>query len=738
MAATSHTYYRDRMAQLGITPELNQVTIADDSPAGKHIAQCFSEDRRTGEILIHYFNLLGEVEYYESGKWRKATPYRVKRLRTPKGDKKYQHPSGTATRLYLTPSIIQAYQEATPLNTLFVTEGQFKAFKGHLHQLPIVGISGIWGFRKAQQNRFKDALLELIKTCQVRNLVLLFDADCRDLRPKPDQDLARRLQSFYGAARAFRECAKPYELDAYLAWIHPTLSPEPPKGLDDLYLTFPSKAADITQDLLALTAGQTYAEVHNMTDTSLTRLKSLFFLDRVDRFYEQFKDQIGEEEFQWNHGRYRYDPDQDHVEVIRHPDADKFVRIGCDYYKEIEVINSKGETHQVLKPWTIGVIRQDYLIESRLPRFLEWIEKYDTMANLPDHTANFQRKIITPKGTVAYNLYHPLSHQPRPGTWSTIEGFLKHIFGEELAPSGHPRYLLGLDYLTVLYREPWQKLPIIVLVNREGGTGKSTFMFFLQRIFGQNATLCGNDDLTDSFNSSWVTKLLALIDEGVIEKRMVLEKVKSMATSPTSKLHAKGRDKTQIDLFVKFVFTSNDEDHCIPIRSEETRFWVIKVPVINGKENPDLLEQMTLEIPAFLHHLRERSYTHPRYGRLWFNPAHLKTPALERLINASRPWLEKELHETIREQLLDFQVPEISLTLTRIELLVNKNRRYHTFEIKRILQEKWKLTPKNSTYHSYSWAGSGHTRHIIKTKEKGRFYTFEAREFLEEEEVPSK
>ncbi|RMG67872.1 MAG: hypothetical protein D6722_12510, partial [Bacteroidetes bacterium] len=325
-------------------------------------------------------------------------------------------------------------------------------------------------------------------------------------------------------------------------------------------------------------------------------------------------------------------------------------------------------------------------------------------------------------------------HRPRAGEWPKIEGFLKHVFGEAPAPGGHPRYLMAIDYLTILWTQPAHKLPILVLVNELGGTGKSTFINLLRAIFGANATYCANDDLTDSFNSSWATKLIALIDEGLIEKRVVLEKVKSMTTSPRVKLHGKGKDKVEGDLFVKFVFTSNDEDNCIPITPTERRFWVIKVPQLQGEDNPDLLDEMCAEIPAFLHHLENRDLIHKRKGQLWFAPEDLQTPALHRLIKGSKSWLEKEIRIMVREKLLDYEVDELCLSYTDIETEVCKHRRWQRWEIIKTLQDRMKIKPENSSYLRHYWVGEGPNRQLESTRDRGRFYRFHADDHLEPHE----
>ena len=157
-------------------------------------------------------------------------------------------------------------------------------------------------------------------------------------------------------------------------------------------------------------------------------------------------------------------------------DEAKFLRIGTLIY--LKEINPSGQ--EQLLPWSTAAIYQDYgkdrgnEIISKMPKYVGW-------ANEPSHT-NYQQVIGK-----WLNLYQPLTHEPRAGVdFPKTRIFLQHIFGQH--------YELGLDYLQLLYIQPKQKLPILMLVSRERNTGKSTFLKFLKAIFGRNATFNTNED----------------------------------------------------------------------------------------------------------------------------------------------------------------------------------------------------------------------------------------------------
>ena len=103
------------------------------------------------------------------------------------------------------------------------------------------------------------------------------------------------------------------------------------------------------------------------------------------------------------------------------------------------------------------------------------------------------------------NLYEPIGHQPKEGEFLHIESRIRHIFGEQ--------YELGMDYLQLLYLQPVQELPILLMVSEERNTGKSTFLNFLKDVFQNNVTFNTNEDSISQFNADWAGKLLIVVGE---------------------------------------------------------------------------------------------------------------------------------------------------------------------------------------------------------------------------------
>ena len=205
------------------------------------------------------------------------------------------------------------------------------------------------------------------------------------------------------------------------------------------------------------------------------------------------------------------------------------------------------------------------------------------------------------------NLYEPIDHKPMEGDFPSIRLLVKHIFGEQ--------YELGMDYLQLLYLQPIQKLPILLLVSEERNTGKSTFLNFLKALFQNNVTFNTNEDFRSQFNSDWAGKLLIVVDEVLLSRREDSERLKNLSITLSYKVEAKGKDRDEISFFAKFVLCSNNEYLPVIIDAGETRYWVRKIDRLQS-DDTDFLQKLKAEIPAFLYHLQHRQLSTEKESRM--------------------------------------------------------------------------------------------------------------------------
>lgn len=742
------SYFESRIVdELGVTDELNEIKLKfedlDANRVYETVHKIFDEDE-VGNIIITPFTIHRELIQYDS---QKATPtirniensrrkiFYITRLKVPevytdkKGNEKvakYKFPKGADTQPFITPGLCEKFEKKQKIKTLVLTEGYFKAFRGYMAGLDIVGLSSISHYKQKDTDTMYTDILELIKVCRVENVVILYDGDARNISTKDlaaKRELRRRPTGFINSARNVRELLKDYSVDIYFAAINSDEIEGKPKGLDDLYNALPDENNMITKDLTSFSSPCKYFNRFNIR-FDLRPLFRWFCLDDVESFHELHSDAIKNREFVYNGTTYQYIESEGKCEIKIPKDASDYFRVGDDYYKYVLIPNKYQQNELKFQRRQKTTIKSDHGA-----KIFNFIPRYEAFCNVPDHI-NYQRVFNN-----CFNLYAPFEHEPEEGDCSTILDFMNHIFGEQLE--------MGLDYVQLLYQQPTQTLPILCLVSRENKTGKSTFIKLMKAIFTQNATNIGNDDLASQFNF-WVTKLLVTCEESFIEKKATIEKIKALSTADTTNMNKKGQDQNEIEVFLKFIFASNNEDTFIYASKDDIRYWVRKIPTIK-KENVNLMRDMIDEIPAFLNYLNKREMSTRNESRMWFREDLIRTEALEKLVQNSRPGIEKEIYEALKTIFFEFGESEVLLSPTNICELYLK-RKMEVSYLTRIFRENLRAKPFANTegrevVKAYSvpfWGPDPANPESIVRREykfKGRPYVFKAAEILDKSDL---
>ncbi len=283
-----------------------------------------------------------------------------------------------------------------------------------------------------------------------------------------------------------------------------------------------------------------------------------------------------------------------------------------------------------------------------------------------------------------FNLYEKFTHVPHPGDWPNIEKLVRHVFGEQ--------YELGLDYIQLLYQIPTQILPVLCLVAKENQSGKTTFADFMNRLFAENSVIISNESFQTEFNGSYATKLVVSIDEGKIHNDKYVDKIKKLATDDTILLRKMRTDHKKIDFFAKFIILSNRERDFINITDEDVRFWVRKLKKITDFD-PNFLDHLTAEIPAFLDFLCHRELSTKKQHRAWFPPEILNTAALDTLKKETRSAVCNELILGILEHMQKYELDKFYATASDLkELLFSGNSRVERTSIMRSLRDELKIS----------------------------------------------
>lgn len=259
-----------------------------------------------------------------------------------------------------------------------------------------------------------------------------------------------------------------------------------------------------------------------------------------------------------------------------------YIRVGTDYFKVIIKKDRYGLPRKSMKAWKKETITLDHTssILTHIPRF-------DDFCIEPDNV-HFEQTVDN-----LYNLYAQFTHKPSPTppTPDQIPASLtlvRHIFGEQ--------YEMGLQYMKILYECPRQALPVLSLLSSERETGKTTFINWINMIFGDNYVLIGPEDLGKAFNSHYANKNIIAIDETLIEKTAAGEKLKSLATAKSITVDHKHVANYMIPFFAKIILCTNKVLDFMRIDDEEIRFWVRRVPRIE-KKNTGMEQQLSKKSP---------------------------------------------------------------------------------------------------------------------------------------------
>lgn len=390
---------------------------------------------------------------------------------------------------------------------------------------------------------------------------------------------------------------------------------------------------------------------------------------------------------------------------------EEYIRVGTSLYKLAHQPLANGTTVLRRIPWSFGTIRQDYGKSHTPP-----IKKYDGFCTVPSHT-DYHKEIDG-----FYNLYEPITHVPVEGEFPDIIKLMRHIFGEQ--------FELGLDYMQLLYRQPTQKLPILLLVSEERNTGKTTFLNFLKAVFQDNTTFNTNEDFRSQFNADWAGKLLIVVDEVLLCRREDSERLKNLSTAQTYKVEAKGKDRQEVNFFAKFVLCSNNELFPVIIDMGETRYWVRKVMRLDS-DDTNFLQNLKEQIPAFLYYLQHRPLSTTKESRMWFNPALIRTEALERIMQSNRNHTEIDIVELLRTIMESQNVDKVSFIPQDLLPLLSLNGvKVELWHIRKVVKELWRLKPAPNalSYTTYQYDYSKPSKYGAINR-VGRFYTV-TKEFL--------
>ncbi len=274
------------------------------------IGQGFIPDLKGDDMLIFYYDLYGRPMQYSVKGSKSLRNYVRARYANPDlhvaqdGTKmKYQTPPGAPAQVFIPEKIRRLYKSKTPIEVLFLQEGEKKAEKACKHGMLSLGLQGIMNIGNKEQGLIQ-AIQDIVKTCQVRHIVLIMDSDWNDLSKNiTTGDRAdKRPVSFASAVIKFKQYVETFHnlgLNVDVWWGHVNANDHGDKGVDDLLVGSllgreSELMDDIDRTMHSHNGKGTWLDIHKITAVSDAKIRDFWCLNDCQAFFETHRERLSE------------------------------------------------------------------------------------------------------------------------------------------------------------------------------------------------------------------------------------------------------------------------------------------------------------------------------------------------------------------------------------------------------------------------------------------------------------
>ncbi|MDE7180360.1 MAG: transcription elongation factor 1 family protein, partial [Muribaculaceae bacterium] len=283
--------------------------------------------REGDDMLIYYYDLYGNPVQYTAKGARTMRNYVRVRYENPDihtgadGDPmKYQSPAGSSSPAYVPEVMRRLFKNKSQVDTLFLQEGEKKAEKACKHGMYSLGLQGISNIGN-KENGLIQAIQDFAKRCQVRNIVLVMDADwddlSRNLRVGERADM--RPNTFAHAVIKFKQYIQTFHnlgMNIDVWWAHVNKNENGDKGVDDLLVgSLKGREDELMKDIdftMHTHDGKgKWLDVHKITTLSDAKIKDFWSLNDWQNFFEIHKARLVElPSFRLGSIRYKVEDDK--------------------------------------------------------------------------------------------------------------------------------------------------------------------------------------------------------------------------------------------------------------------------------------------------------------------------------------------------------------------------------------------------------------------------------------------
>ena len=370
------------------------------------------------DMLIYYYDLEGSQVMYRQEKSNRMKPLIRVRWQNPdlhldkEGKaKKYESPYGSGSHIYIPEKVRQKYRSASPVEILFIQEGEKKSEKATKHDIPSIGIMGIQNVGTKTHNLPQDLQL-IIQKCETRHVVFILDADWDDLSEKvrTGDQVDQRPRSFFYAVKNYKEYMRTLvnigvSVEIWFGYV--IRNDTSVKGIDDLLTTvLKGKESDLRQDIDTAMhqkdgKGQ-YIQLHKITMMPDNQIADLWLLNDAEAFAAKHREKlVALQEFQIGKLKRRFNekgklelaqpllPNEQYWEELIHTtrSGDERHELQFDYTNCFNFLLNRGFARVRLKSGTWEFVH----IENRV---VHKVDNYDIKDFVTEFTRELKRKDV--------------------------------------------------------------------------------------------------------------------------------------------------------------------------------------------------------------------------------------------------------------------------------------------------------------------------------------------------------
>lgn len=505
------------------------------------------------------------------------------------------------------------------------------------------------------------------------------------------------------------------------------------KGLDDLINALDNKAvADLESELKqSKDSGSSYIKVYDICNMTSYSRKEIFKIKDVHQFFDYHETKLDTLKFTFGSSVWQYNEAEGELQqAFENKEFSYLYTVGNAIYMRIARPDGTGGMEYDLSvvkenslKWRFPSTLQKYvrgaMSKNHYTDFTNWPEhvryrdtivEHDAAGNQFKYLNLYQpvtvfatKKHLVPEGffkkdgTPNYKIVY--KHIPKSMS------FIKHIFGDnEVEYKGHkaPFWRLGLEYLQLVWTRPRLDLPILVLVSKENKTGKTKFFEWIGLMLGSNFLTTTAAQLEGNFTANVYNKGYLFVDEIQSDKAQFVETLKSLSNAGKQKFEQKNQAATTIYASPNIGFASNNEDNCLPIKEDETRFLVLNPqPIPTEQQDRNILQSLKKELPLFLYLLENLKHRFKSNDRAWFPPKLIVTPSLMRVKQYSKERGLQDLEEFACDYLFTYQLGVQRLSVTVMtELIGNKSTQKDY--IRKVCRKKGLIYKESNRFSYYT------------------------------------